>query len=512
MGMQYSEKDLSSFTTFGNDVIQFQLEVMKYVASIVSSVPWFWGLEVSKHLQEISSVMQAYSREENLTLPSFHHIESLFHIAKGWMNMVNPYHSFLESQKTREMFFKVALQQIQICKQYNFNPLLIHSLQRMENFCRANLAFTFTFNRPEWNLDFAQEEVANLDFCKVMKFSPEKENKNGRNILLTAPMSGHFATLLRKTIDALCKQGYTVFITDWKSPFDVSQNRWDFTVDRYSQEVQNTFQEVQNHIRNESFDVMAVCQPSPETLTAVAHAEKHGLAKPRSIALMAWPIDISQNPTKVNEAGAKLTPEILERLKLKIPNGYIGEEREVYPAAIQIMGFIMTKPEEHMNKFMQLAFKSTPFTQEEEKMLAFYTEYFAVMDLPYEFYKQTVQRIFQNNEWATWKVSYYWEQIDFSHMKTPLITFEAFNDDITWIGQTKWANIICPNAEFNEYILVKADNDNNLSWENPQDLNERKEKKVGHYGIFAGKYFREVVILKLDSFYKKIEEKIKKAA
>ena len=127
--------------------------------------------------------------------------------------------------------------------------------------------------------------VESLDFADIVKFEAAPETRNGRNMLLVAPMSGHFATLLRKTIESLHNAGYTVYITDWKSPFDVPKSKGEFTVDRYTTEVLNTFRVVEQD--GGTFETLAVCQPSPETLTATTYAETHGLPKPRSLTLMA---------------------------------------------------------------------------------------------------------------------------------------------------------------------------------------------------------------------------------
>jgi poly(3-hydroxybutyrate) depolymerase len=140
---------------------------------------------------------------------------------------------------------------------------------------------------------------------------------------------------------------------------------------------------------------------------------------------MAGPIDVSQSPTKVNKTGEKLNPHVLEMLKLVIPEGKeAGSGRAVYPGAVQISGFISTKFKEHLDNYRSLAFKMAPFTPEEEKQIAFYQEYFAVMDLPHEFYKDTVNRVFRGNEWAKGSVEYNGEIIDLSWMTRPLMTVE----------------------------------------------------------------------------------------
>ena len=303
-------------------------------------------------------------------------------------------------------------------------------------------------------------------------------------MLLIAPMSGHFATLLRKTIDSLHKDGYTVCITDWKSQFDVPKTKWEFTVDRQTEEIINCFRSVSED--GGEFDVLAVCQPSPETMTATTYAELHNLPKPRSIMLLAGPIDVSQSPTSINEASEKLTPEVVRSLKLTIPKWHIWAGREIYAGFIQVLCFISTKSDEHKKNFKSLAYKTTQLTTDEEKMLQFYTEYFTVLDLPAEFHKETVERIFRSNEWASGTVQFQGETIDFKKMKTPLITGEGGLDDICGIGQTSAAHTIAPNTDGYLHIAI------------PQ---------AGHYWSFAGKYFREIVLPTIDTFYKDLEKK-----
>lgn len=259
-------------------------------------------------LKELQTKLQSYDAEENLRPANFSH---------GLSNGMNPYHVFLESQKARKLFFEMALTQLKVIK--SFFPVLPPLFQQVENFIRTNLAFTFTFNRPDWKLGIEPTRVESLDFADILKFEAAPENKNGRNMLLIAPMSGHFATLLRKTVESLHQAGYTVYITDWKSPFNVEKSKGEFTVDRYTTEVLNAFRVVEKD--GGTFDTLAVCQPSPETLTATTYAETHKLPKPRSLTLMAGPIDVSKSPTAINETGEKLNPHVLESLKLTIPEG-----------------------------------------------------------------------------------------------------------------------------------------------------------------------------------------------
>jgi hypothetical protein len=165
-------------------------------------------------LEELQQKLQGYNVEENLRPANFGH---------QLQNGMNPYHVFLEAQKAQKLFLEMMLTQMKVIKL--FLPVLPPLFQQVENNIRTNLAFTFTFNRPDWNLDFGHEVVESLDFADIVKFEAPKENANGRNMLLVAPMSGHFSTLLRKTIESLHNAGYTVYITDWKSPFDVPKDK-----------------------------------------------------------------------------------------------------------------------------------------------------------------------------------------------------------------------------------------------------------------------------------------------
>lgn len=481
-----------------NKILKAQLHVLWSISTTVSQITEIPHLDISWPLWDIIEWLKNYRWEENL-IPKWNNMP-LFAPLDELIKGVNSYHIFLEWQKVRRLSFEATLAQVQVIKTV-FSPYLLPTqkelLQQAENFCKTNLAFTFSFHRPDWNLDIKHEAIADLDFCTLEKFEAPEENPNGRSIMLIAPMSGHFATLLRKTVESLHKDGYTVYITDWKSPFDIPWEIGEFGIEGFTEELLNCFNEITNHQKGEAFEVLAVCQPWPETMTAVAYAEKHGLPKPESIGLMASPIDVSKNPTAVNEAGEKLTPEIMDSIKFVIPSWYPWAGREVYLSAMQISMFIMTKPEEHMKKFLKLAFKNTPHTTEEQKELDFYKEFFSWMDLSHQFYKETNIKVFQENRWAKWEVTFLWEKIDFSETTTPIITFEGREDDICGIGQTQGANKAFSSAKINKYYLIAAP-------VNDIDPITGKQKRVGHYGVFAGNRFREDVIPTLKNFYDQV--------
>jgi poly(3-hydroxybutyrate) depolymerase len=505
-----------------NAFVNFQMGVLWSMSKNISQI-MTWGacMDATSSLDNITKSLKEYSQDENL-LSNPNLFSSFMKQDSNWewnfslensllwrsKNATNPYHMFIETQKARKMYFEVALNQIKAMKA--INPFLSPILQQAENFARTNLAFTFTFARPDWNLPFKHETVWDLDFCNVVRFEKPK-NPNGKSILLVAPMSGHYATLLRKTVKWFWEQGYEVYITDWKSPFDVPKEKWNFDIDRQTKEIQNCFKVVRDNCGDTEFHTMAVCQPSPETATAITDAEQEGLPKPDSIALMAGPNNTTKNPTKINEAGDKLTPGILQWLQVEIPKWYKWAGRKTYPAALQIISFIMTKPEEHIKNYQKLAFKTTPFTPEEEKQLEFYTEYFAILDLYHEFYESTVTRVFQWKEWIKGKIRFWKKVVDLATMKTPLATIEAQDDDICWIGQTEAIHDVTPNTVVKKHILVKGKTVTKKVLERGKEIIQTIKKKVGHYGVFAGEALKEQVLPFLDIFHDEVRlAKIKK--
>lgn len=195
---------------------EIQLQISQMVADLLNRMNPYSSKDMVglESIQSLQKEISAYSVEENLRSNN-----PIFNTQNG----INPYHAFLEGQKARKFILESALVQTKNLK--IFFPIFASQLQQMENYIRANLAFTFTTHRPEWNLDFPNETVESLDFANIVKFEAPTENPNGRNMLLIAPMSGHFATLLRKTVESLHNTGYTVYITDWKSPFDIPKSK-----------------------------------------------------------------------------------------------------------------------------------------------------------------------------------------------------------------------------------------------------------------------------------------------
>lgn len=289
-------------------------------------------------------------------------------------------------------------------------------------------------------------------------------------VLVVAPMSGHFATLLRGTLSVLLPDN-DVYITDWKNARDIPVADGPFGFDDY---VDHLIQFME--ILGEGSHMIAVCQPAVAALAATAvMAEHHNPAQPRSLTLMAGPIDTRRNPTKVNELAKSQSIEWFEKnLITTVPWRYKGAFRQVYPGFLQLTAFMSMNLDRHINahmaQFRALACGDVVSAESHRK---FYNEYNAVMDLPAEFYLQTVKRVFQDHDLPLGRLTWRGRPIRPDAIRrTALLTVEGERDDICAIGQTVAALDLCTNARQKRHHLQSG---------------------VGHYGVFSGsRWAREV--------------------
>lgn len=284
-------------------------------------------------------------------------------------------------------------------------------------------------------------------------------------VLLAAPMAGHFATLLRNTVQTLLAD-HDVFITDWKSGRDVPLSDGRFGTDEYIDHLLAFFRHI-----GEGVHGMAVCQPCPSMLAATAIlAEDGDPATPASLTLMAGPVDTSINPTKVNHLATEHPLEWFEdNLITSVPRRYAGAYRHVYPGFLQLSAFMSMNMARHVRAHLDLY--SHILRGEIAKADAnrkFYDEYFSVADLPAEFYLETVQKVFQEQHLA--KGRYTWRNRVVNPAairKTSLLTVEGERDDICGLGQTMAAQDLMSSVKpFRKKHYVQAG--------------------VGHYGVFSG--------------------------
>jgi poly(3-hydroxybutyrate) depolymerase len=284
-------------------------------------------------------------------------------------------------------------------------------------------------------------------------------------VLLVAPLSGHFATLLRGTVHTMLPE-HDVYITDWHNARDIALMHGRFGFDEYVEHLIRFLEAI-----GPGAHVVAVCQPCVAALAAVAiMAEAGNPATPRSMTLMAGPIDTRVNPTKVNALATSHSIEWFERsLIASVPIRYGGAFRRVYPGFVQLAAFMTMNLERHVKAHRELY--GHLVNGEHEKAQAtksFYDEYFAVLDLTAEFYLETVRLVFQENVLARGELKWRGRRVDPGAIRrTMLLTVEGERDDICAVGQTLAAHELCRGLR-------------------PYLKRHHMQAGVGHYGVFSG--------------------------
>jgi poly(3-hydroxybutyrate) depolymerase len=310
-----------------------------------------------------------------------------------------------------------------------------------------------------------EESVGGSSFGTLLRFAKTPHVDQPR-VLLLAPLSGHFATLLRDTVRTMLPD-HDVFISDWHNCRDVSLAEGVFGVEEYVQHVIDFLRAM-----GPGGHLVAVCQPVVQALAATAvMAAADDPCQPRSLTLMAGPIDARVNPTAVNDLATKHPIEWFERnLIAQVPTRYLGAGRRVYPGFLQLAAFMTMNGSRHAMAFANLftdliAQKHAEAAKTEE----FYREYFAVLDLAAEFYLETVQQVFQEHRLARGKLYWRGQLVDPAAIRrTVLLTVEGERDDICGIGQTAAAQDLC-----NRIPLARR--------------SHHLQAGVGHYGVFSGR-------------------------
>jgi len=310
-----------------------------------------------------------------------------------------------------------------------------------------------------------EEAVHRTPFATLLHFKKDAPSVQPR-VLIVAPMSGHFATLLRDTVRTMLAD-HDVYVTDWHNARDISLADGRFGLDEYAAHLIDFLAVV-----GPGAHLVAICQPCVQALaaTAIMAAGEHP-ATPASLTLMAGPIDCRVNPTEVNRLATSRPIEWFERnLIAYVPARYAGALRRVYPGFVQLTAFMNMNLERHIDAFFQL-FRDL-VAGEREKAHAkrsFYEEYFAVADLPAEFYLETVRLVFQEFALPLGKLEWRGRQVDPSAIRrTALLTIEGENDDVCALGQTLAAHDLCSSLrQFRKTHYVQSG--------------------VGHYGVFSGR-------------------------
>jgi poly(3-hydroxybutyrate) depolymerase len=351
------------------------------------------------------------------------------------------------------------------------------------------------YEKPEFGITSAnvdgvdvavQEQVALAKpFCRLLRFKRFTDNvavltrlKDQPTVLVVAPLSGHHSTLLRETVRELLKD-HKVFITDWTDARMVPADVGPFHLDDYVAYVQ----EFIRHI-GPAVNVISVCQPTVPVLAAIALMASRGEPTPPTMTMMGGPIDARKSPTAVNNLATNKTHEWFENNVIyRVPTNFPGSGRRVYPGFLQHTGFVAMNPDRHMSShydyFLDLVRgddDSAEFHRD------FYDEYNAVLDMPAEYYLDTIKVVFQDFALVNgnWRVK--GELVRPQDITTSaLLTIEGELDDISGAGQTRAAHDLCTGIPKNRQFHYDAIG-------------------AGHYGIFSGRRWREKIFPRVREF------------
>jgi len=323
------------------------------------------------------------------------------------------------------------------------------------------------------NREVAVSEVAadRTPFGTLLHFKKDIDQAQPR-VLLIAPLSGHFATLLRATVRTMLAE-HDVYITDWHNARDVAVAEGRFGFDEYIGHIVRFLETM-----GPGAHLVAVCQPCVAALVAAAvMAQADNPAQSRSMTLMAGPIDTRVNPTKVNDlAKSKPMAWFEKNLIATVPPRYAGGGRRVYPGFVQLAAFMSMNIERHLKAHQEL-YENLARGEEAKAAAtkAFYDEYFAVLDLTAEFYLETVKLVFQEHALPLGALSYQDQKVEPAAIRrTMLFTVEGEKDDICAVGQTLAAHDLCTSLR-------------------PYRKRHHMQAGVGHYGVFSGRTWQNQI-------------------
>lgn len=313
------------------------------------------------------------------------------------------------------------------------------------------------------------EPVLRRSFGDLVHFRVARREPMQRKILLVAPMSGHYATLLRSTVTSLLTEG-EVYVTDWHNARDIPVSEGKFDIEDYTSYLVEFFRHL-----GPDLNVIAVCQPAPLALAATAMlSEDEPELAPRTLTLIGGPVDPDAAATDVTDFGNRVTMGELEWLSIQqVGFKYRGAGRMVYPGLAQLTSFIAMNADNHSKAFVDQIFREArDEASEQDRHNRFYDEYLAVMDMTAEFYLSTVERIFKGLEIAQNRFTVDGRQIDIGAIdRTAVMTVEGSADDISAPGQCIAALALCTGIADEKKV-------------------SHVEPGAGHYGIFAGKSWR----------------------
>ncbi|MBS7350617.1 MAG: polyhydroxyalkanoate depolymerase [Comamonas sp.] len=414
----------------------------------------------------------------------------LYHLYEAQRSLIEPFADF--AQATARFYSSSALP---VAKSYSGQ----RTMAAFDLFYRLAKDYEkpqFGIQSVEVNgVDVTIRERIEIDkpFCELRRFKRFSDDidtlqdlLNQPPVLIVAPLSGHYATLLRDTVRSMLHD-HKVYITDWKNARTIPVSEGEFHLDDYVNYVQEFIRHIQNTYGN--CHVISVCQPTVPVLAAVSLMASRGEQTPMSMTMMGGPIDAQRSPTSVNNLAMQRSYQWFENNVIhRVPDKYPGAGRLVYPGFLQHTGFVAMNPDRHTSSHYDY-FKSLTRGDEAsaEQHRKFYNEYNAVLDLDAPFYLQTIRTVFQDFSLArgTWDIRGVDGQLERVRPQdisgTALLTIEGELDDISGIGQTKAAHDLCTGIR-------------------PEARQHLEIAGAGHYGIFSGSRWRKVVYPQVRSF------------
>lgn len=345
---------------------------------------------------------------------------------------------------------------------------------------RANLAVLHRTIRNYPRQPFGIREttetvVATTPFCRLLHFERRAATQRPR-VLVCAPLSGHHPTLIRDTIASLLEH-HDVYLTDWLDARDVPVSAGTFSLTDYVVLVEKFIRD----LGGRDLHVVAVCQPTVPVLVAVSRMAARGEPTPRSLTLMGGPIDARISPTQVDDLATQHSYAWFEKMMIhRVPPGFAGTGRAVYPGFLQLTAFVMMNPLRHAEALRDYWWAQLR-GESGEAHEKFYDEYNAVLDMDASYYLDTIRLVFQEFALArgTWEIDGI--RVDPSAIReTALFTLEGARDDISGLGQTAAAHALCTNI--------------------PEAMRRRRVDDVGHYGLFSGSHWRTQIYPAVQQF------------
>ena len=379
-----------------------------------------------------------------------------------------------------------------------FSPF-VHSPLAKEISAGSDLFLRVTdrYHKPDWGLNSTtvegkevrveMEVVLDKPFCRLIHFkravaAGKSKARRDPKILVVAPLSGHHATLLRDTVRTMLPEN-DVYVADWVDARMVPIEAGQFDLDDYVDYVREFIR-----LLSPDLNVISVCQPTVPVLAAMSlmAADKEPNL-PRTMIMMGGPIDARKSPTAVNNLATKRPYSWFERTLIqRVPMKYPGFMRQVYPGFLQHLGFVAMNADRHMSAhwdYYNHLVENDGDSAEAHRR--FYDEYNAVLDMPAEYYLDTIQRVFQEFHLPEGRMQVRGQRVEPGRIsRTALFTIEGEHDDISGNGQTEAAHSLCTGipAGKREHFLVPS---------------------VGHYGIFSGRRYRETIYPRMRDFIKK---------